>query len=60
MPDVTSHDEPSLDAFQPLKEAPPDVRKIIEGVLQLEQERLFQRTPRLNEEVLKLIKEEVQ
>ncbi len=49
----------ALDAFKPLREGPEAVRRIIEHVLKLEQEHLFQRAPRLIDDVVKVIREEV-
>jgi hypothetical protein len=59
MPENNEPEHQPLDAFQPLREAPPEVRRIIEQVLRLEQERLYQRAPRLNDDVLRVIKEAV-
>lgn len=59
MPDNNKLESQPLDAFEPLKDGPEAVRKIIERVLKLEQERLYQRMPRLNDDVLRVIKEEV-
>lgn len=60
MPENNESEIPTLDAFQPLREAPGPIRTIIERVLTLEQERLYQRAPRLNDDVLRVIKEEIQ
>lgn len=49
------------DVEEPILSAPPDVRRIIERVLQLEKERLHQSHLRhINEDVLRIVKEEVQ
>ena len=46
---------------EPIVTAPPDVRQVIEKVLQLEKEKLYLRTPRnINEDVLKIVKDVVQ
>ncbi len=46
---------------EPITQAPPKIRNLIEGVLALEKERLHQKAPRnINEEVLKIIKDIVQ
>jgi len=60
MPDPNEAESQALDALQPLKEAPEPIRNIIGRVLKLEQERLYMRAPRLNDDVLRVIKEEVQ
>lgn len=45
---------------QPITEASPEVRQIIERVLQLEKDKLYQRSPRnINEDIIKIIKEVV-
>jgi hypothetical protein len=59
MPDNNDDQSQSLDAFQPLKDGPQQVRNIIERVLKLEQERLYQHAPRINDDVLRVIKEEI-
>ena len=59
MPDNNELESQPLDAFQPLRDGPESVRNIIERVLKLEQERLYQRVPRLNDDVLRVIKEEI-
>lgn len=59
MPERNEPERQALDALQPLKEAPEEIRKIIERVLRLEQERLYQKLPKLNDDVLRVIKEEI-
>jgi len=59
MSDVVAKEDGPLDAFEPLKTGPEHIRKIIEKVLVLEQERLYQKAPHLNDDVLRVIKEEV-
>ncbi|MGF1486730.1 MAG: hypothetical protein ACFBSE_06405 [Prochloraceae cyanobacterium] len=45
---------------QPITEAPTEVRQIIERVLQLEKDKLYQKIPRnINEDIIKIIKEVV-
>jgi hypothetical protein len=46
-------------ALEPLRREPEHVRSIIKRVLKLEQERLYQRMPHLNDDVVRIIKEEV-
>ncbi len=54
--------EPSINSVQePIIDAPPEVRQILERVLQLEKDKLYMRSPRnINEDILKIIKEVVQ
>ena len=49
------------DVQEPITSAPPDVRRIIERVLQAEKDKLYMKIPRnINDDILKIIKEEVQ
>jgi len=59
MSDSTSSNANPIDAFEPLKSGPDHIRRIIEKVLKLEQERLYQRQPHLNDDVVRIIKEQV-
>lgn len=54
--------EPNIDTVQePINNAPPEVREILERVLQLEKDKLYQKIPRhINDDILKIIKEVVQ
>lgn len=54
--------QPDINKVQePITSAPTEVRLIIERVLKLEKERLYQRTPRhINDDILAIIKETVQ
>ncbi|MEC4895037.1 MAG: hypothetical protein SAL07_17645 [Oscillatoria sp. PMC 1051.18] len=54
--------DPNIDTVQePIANAPPEVREIIERVLQLEKDKLYQKIPRhINDDILKIIKEVVQ
>jgi hypothetical protein len=46
---------------EPILSAPEDVRKIIDRVLKLERDKLYQRNPRnINDDVLTIIKEVIQ
>jgi hypothetical protein len=46
---------------EPIISAPPEVRQIIERVLQAEKDKLYMKFPRnINDDILKIIKEEVQ
>jgi len=47
------------DPMEPLRREPIEVRSIIERVLRLEAERLFQERPHLNDDILRIIKEAV-
>lgn len=51
----------SIDVQEPIAIAPPEVRKIIERVLQAEKDKLYMKFPRnINDDILKIVKEEVQ
>lgn len=51
----------SSDVQEPITSAPPEVRRIIERVLQAEKDKLYMKHPRhINDDVLKIVKEEVQ
>lgn len=46
---------------EPINNAPPDVREIIERVLALEKDKLYQKSPRnINDDILTIIKEVIQ
>jgi len=45
---------------EPITTASPEVKQIIGRVLQLEKDRLYKKTPRINDDILKIIKEAVQ
>ncbi len=49
------------DVQEPITNAPPEVRHILERVLQLEKDKLYLKTPRnISDDILKIIKEVVQ
>lgn len=49
------------DVQEPITSAPPEVRQIIERVLQAEKDKLYMKFPRnINDDILRIIKEEVQ
>jgi hypothetical protein len=49
------------DVQEPITSAPPEVREIIERVLQAEKDKLYMKIPRnINDDILKIIKESVQ
>lgn len=49
------------DVQEPIALAPPEVRKIIERVLQAEKDKLYMKIPRnINDDILRIVKEEVQ
>ena len=54
--------EDNLDQVQePINTAPPEIRAIIEQVLQLEKDKLYQRSPRgINDDILTIIKSVIQ
>ena len=46
---------------EPIVNAPPEVREILERVLQLEKDKLYLKAPRnINDDILKIIKQAVQ
>lgn len=59
---MTEKKEPDrvIDPMEPLETAPPEVKKIIRRVLQLERDRLYQRRPQVNSDITQIVKEEVQ
>lgn len=46
-----------IDPLEPLKRAPEEYKTIIKKILELESERLYQRQPHLNDDVVRIIKE---
>ena len=49
------------DVQEPIMSAPPEVRQIIERVLQVEKDKLYMKIPRnINDDILKIVKDEVQ
>lgn len=45
---------------EPITSAPPEVRQIIERVLEIEKDKLYMKSPRyISDDILKIIKEEV-
>ena len=54
--------EPNLnDVQEPITSAPPEVRQIIERVLQAEKDKLYMKNPRnINDDILRIVKEEIQ
>lgn len=49
-----------IDPNAPIKEASDEVKKIMIEVLNLERERLYEHRPRINAEVLNIVKDAVQ
>ena len=47
------------DPMEPLRREPSEVRNIIERMLRLEAERLFQERPHVNDDILRIVKEVV-
>jgi len=57
---ATSGERPEdIDAMEPLRREPEQVRVIIKQILELEKERLYQQRPHLNEDVVRVIREYV-
>lgn len=59
MSDSVKSDTKSDEMFEPLRRGPQHIRNIISRVLTLEKERLYQSKPHLNDDVIRIIKEEV-
>ena len=56
-----TYEQGMSDVQEPINNAPPEVRQIIERVLQAEKDKLYMKVPRnINDDILKIIKEEVQ
>lgn len=54
-----THQEVS-DVQEPITSAPPEVRQIIERVLELEKDKLYMKSPRyISDDILKIIKEAI-
>lgn len=47
------------DVFKPVTEAEPEVRRVVARVLQIEQEKLYLQRPRVVDDLLIIVKEEV-
>jgi hypothetical protein len=56
------NNESNLDRVQePITKASPEVRQILEKVLQLEKDKLYLKAPRnINDDILKIVKEIIQ
>ena len=53
-------DKDLSDVQQPITSAPPEVRQIIERVLELEKDKLYMKVPRyISDDILKIIKEAI-
>ncbi len=53
-------DKDLSDVQQPITSAPPEVRQIIEQVLEIEKDKLYMKSPRyISDDILKIIKEAV-
>lgn len=58
---MTNPDNNLQNIQEPILNAPEDVRRIIDRVLKLERDKLYQRNPRnINDDVLTIIKEVIQ
>ena len=53
------NDRKKNDHLEPLRTASPEVQKIIKEVLKLERDKLYQARPRLQSEIVDIIKREV-
>ena len=53
-------DKDLSDVQQPITSAPPEVRQIIEQVLEIEKDKLYMKSPRyISDDILKVIKEAI-
>lgn len=53
-------DKDLSDVQQPITSAPPEVRQIIEQVLEIEKDKLYMKSPRyISDDILKIIKEAI-
>lgn len=53
-------DKDLSDVQQPITSAPPEVRQIIERVLEIEKDKLYMKSPRyISDDILKIIKEAI-
>jgi len=48
-----------VDPLVPIKNAPPEIKEIIRRVLELERDKLYQKRPHLNADILQIVKEEI-
>ena len=54
---MTRNTKDDVDVQKPYNDAPEHIQKIVKEVLVLEKERLYQLRPRVNSEVIQIIKE---
>lgn len=52
-------DEIKKDPLSPYHEAPEDIKRIIKRILQAEKDRLYQRQPKVLDDIIRIVKEEV-
>jgi hypothetical protein len=56
---MTEKENSKSDPLEPIKTAPAEVGNVIKKVLKLEHEHLYQDRPRVNDDILRIIKDEV-
>ena len=56
---MQQQDEPKPDPLGPIKSASPEVARVIKQVLKLEHDHLYQDRPRVNDDILRIVKNEV-
>ena len=56
---MTKKENSKSDPLEPIKTAPTEVGNVIKKVLKLEHEHLYQDRPRVNDDILRIIKDEV-
>ena len=49
----------NVDPLTPFKDAPKEIQQIMKKVLQFEKERLYQKRVRFNDEITKIVMEEI-
>jgi len=52
-------DNPAKDPLEPFSSAPDNVKKIMKRILELETEKLYEQRPRINSDIINIIKEEI-
>jgi len=51
--------EENIDPMEPINSAVPEVKSVIKKVLKLEHDHLYQERPRISDDILKIIKNEI-
>lgn len=56
---MTEQPKHPVDPTDPIRNSPEEIRRIIMQVLQLEKDRLYEEKPKLNSDILDIIKKEI-